>query len=125
MRHQVKYLSLLENLRIRRAGHAYKKPYDKFVQRYKSLCVSTWPSYGAMRERDAARLILTAIGCVVDVDFSLGRTKIFVRTSRTFFELERRLAARKHELVSKIKALYKGQKQQRIYKRTLRAGLFV
>ena len=31
--HQVKYLGLLENVRVRRAGFAYRAPYDRFLQR--------------------------------------------------------------------------------------------
>ena len=43
--HQVKYLGLMENLRVRRAGFAYRKTYEQFLQRYKSLCSETWPNY--------------------------------------------------------------------------------
>jgi len=43
--HQVKYLGLMENLRVRRAGFAYRRPYDLFLQRYKSLAPQTWPHY--------------------------------------------------------------------------------
>ena len=31
--HQVKYLGLMENLRVRRAGFAYRRPYEVFLQR--------------------------------------------------------------------------------------------
>ena len=40
---QVKYLGLMENLRVRRAGFAYRRPYTTFLNRYKSLCPETWP----------------------------------------------------------------------------------
>ena len=33
-RHQVSYLGLLENVRVRRAGFAYRQPYDRFLLRY-------------------------------------------------------------------------------------------
>uniref|UniRef100_A0A8C0ISC3 Myosin IG n=1 Tax=Chelonoidis abingdonii TaxID=106734 RepID=A0A8C0ISC3_CHEAB len=33
-RHQVEYLGLLENVRVRRAGFAYRQPYDRFLLRY-------------------------------------------------------------------------------------------
>lgn len=35
----------MENLRVRRAGFAYRRPYDQFLERYKSLCPETWPFY--------------------------------------------------------------------------------
>jgi myosin-1 len=43
--HQVKYLGLMENLRVRRAGFAYRRPYEMFLQRYKCLTPTTWPNY--------------------------------------------------------------------------------
>lgn len=32
--HQVRYLGLLENVRVRRAGFAYRQRYDRFLKRY-------------------------------------------------------------------------------------------
>ena len=37
--HQVEYLGLLENVRVRRAGYAYRMTYERFVHR--SVCVCT------------------------------------------------------------------------------------
>lgn len=34
IRHQVKYLGLMENLRVRRAGFAYRRKYEAFLQRW-------------------------------------------------------------------------------------------
>lgn len=36
-RHQVEYLGLLENVRVRRAGFASRQPYPRFLLRYHSL----------------------------------------------------------------------------------------
>lgn len=36
--HQVKYLGLMENLRVRRAGFAYRRPYEVFLQRWAIYC---------------------------------------------------------------------------------------
>ena len=33
VRHQVKYLGLMENLRVRRAGFAYRRHFEAFLQR--------------------------------------------------------------------------------------------
>ncbi len=38
--HQVKYLGLLENVRVRRAGFAHREAYDTFYKRYKIICPS-------------------------------------------------------------------------------------
>jgi myosin-1 len=39
---QVQYLGLLENVRVRRAGFAFRAPFDRFLQRYKKLNPATW-----------------------------------------------------------------------------------
>lgn len=33
VKHQVEYLGLRENIRVRRAGYAYRRPFRKFLQR--------------------------------------------------------------------------------------------
>ena len=45
MRHQVAYLGLMENVRVRRAGYAYRQAYEPCLERYKMLCKQTWPHW--------------------------------------------------------------------------------
>ncbi len=40
VRHQVEYLGLKENIRVRRAGYAYRRVYDKFLRRWVVLSLS-------------------------------------------------------------------------------------
>ncbi len=37
VRHQVEYLGLRENIRVRRAGYAFRRAFKKFLQRYNQL----------------------------------------------------------------------------------------
>uniref|UniRef100_A0A8C6ZZF2 Myosin IG n=1 Tax=Nothoprocta perdicaria TaxID=30464 RepID=A0A8C6ZZF2_NOTPE len=85
-RHQVSYLGLLENVRVRRAGFAYRQPYDRFLQRYKMTCEYTWPNHLMATDRDATEALLEQHGFQKDVAY--GRTKVFIRTPRTLFSLE-------------------------------------
>ncbi|CAM9656497.1 unnamed protein product [Ectocarpus sp. 12 AP-2014] len=41
--HQVTYLGLRENVKVRRQGYAYRMPFEHFVRRYGFLSESTWP----------------------------------------------------------------------------------
>lgn len=51
VRHQVQYLGLMENLRVRRAGFCYRRQFQVFLQRYKCLCPATWPMWeGSLKE---------------------------------------------------------------------------
>uniref|UniRef100_A0AAQ4PZI5 Unconventional myosin-Ib n=1 Tax=Gasterosteus aculeatus aculeatus TaxID=481459 RepID=A0AAQ4PZI5_GASAC len=43
--HQVRYLGLMENVRVRRAGYAFRQAYEPCLERYKMLCKRTWPHW--------------------------------------------------------------------------------
>uniref|UniRef100_A0A8C9W069 Myosin IB n=1 Tax=Scleropages formosus TaxID=113540 RepID=A0A8C9W069_SCLFO len=45
VRHQVRYLGLMENVRVRRAGYAFRQLYKPCLERYKMLCQQTWPHW--------------------------------------------------------------------------------
>ncbi len=65
VKHQVEYLGLKENIRVRRAGFAYRRPFDKFLRRCDgkdqgSRCIS--------------RLVATRVGGGVLVTLPLSET---------------------------------------------------
>ncbi|KAJ8312315.1 hypothetical protein KUTeg_009688 [Tegillarca granosa] len=78
--HQVKYLGLMENLRVRRAGFAYRRPFEVFLKRYKSLCPATWPKFDGPA-RDGVELLVKHLN-YTDDDYKLGKTKLFIRFPR-------------------------------------------
>uniref|UniRef100_A0AAX7SU27 Myosin IG n=1 Tax=Astatotilapia calliptera TaxID=8154 RepID=A0AAX7SU27_ASTCA len=84
--HQVAYLGLLENVRVRRAGFAYRQLYARFLQRYKMTCEYTWPNHLMASDREAVEAIVIQHGFQDDVAY--GQTKLFVRTPRSLFTLE-------------------------------------
>uniref|UniRef100_A0A671N4E2 Unconventional myosin-Ic-like n=1 Tax=Sinocyclocheilus anshuiensis TaxID=1608454 RepID=A0A671N4E2_9TELE len=96
IRHQVKYLGLMENLRVRRAGFAYRRRYETFLQRYKSLCPDTWPNWDG-RLVDGVSTLVKYLGYKPE-EYKLGRTKIFIRFPKTLFATEDALEVRKHSL---------------------------
>lgn len=42
---QARYLGLMENVRVRRAGYAFRQLYGPFLERYKMLSRRTWPRW--------------------------------------------------------------------------------
>lgn len=84
--HQVRYLGLLENVRVRRAGFCHRQSYDKFLLRYKMISVYTWPNFRGGDPKEGVRVLLTEKKFSNDVQF--GHTKIFLRTPQTLFALE-------------------------------------
>jgi myosin-1 len=89
VRHQVQYLGLLENVRVRRAGFAYRAPFARFLKRYMKLSPQTW-GVGFQYQGDpkqGCEIILRDIG-LDGTQYQMGRTKIFVRHPETCFYLE-------------------------------------
>lgn len=83
---QVGYLGLKENIRVRRAGFAYRRPFEKFLQRYSILSDETWPYWRGDLKKGISH-ILSAANITSD-QFQMGREKIFIRTPETLFILE-------------------------------------
>ncbi|KAL5381464.1 hypothetical protein DPSP01_007177 [Paraphaeosphaeria sporulosa] len=88
--HQIKYLGLQENVRIRRAGFASRQTFDKFVERFFLLSPKTgyageytWSgSY-----ESGAKQILKDTNIPAE-EFQMGVTKVFIKTPETLFALE-------------------------------------
>ncbi|KAH2983442.1 hypothetical protein KXV25_001813 [Aspergillus fumigatus] len=88
--HQIKYLGLQENVRIRRAGFAYRQTFDKFVERFYLLSPKTSYAGDYTWTGDAesgARQILKDTSIPAE-EYQMGITKVFVKTPETLFALE-------------------------------------
>ncbi|KAM7391895.1 hypothetical protein PAMP_022543 [Pampus punctatissimus] len=108
IRHQVKYLGLMEHLRVRRAGFAYRRKYEVFLKRYKPLCPATWPHWRGV-PADGVEVLVQHLGYLPD-EYKMGRTKIFIRHPRTLYATEDAYEKCKHELATRLQAKYKGYK---------------
>uniref|UniRef100_A0A0R3RKD1 Myosin motor domain-containing protein n=1 Tax=Elaeophora elaphi TaxID=1147741 RepID=A0A0R3RKD1_9BILA len=84
--HQVRYLGLLENVRVRRAGFAYRITYERFLQRYKMLSTRTWPNPSEGLAMENTNFLLEKFD--LHKDCVNGKTKLFIRSPRTVFKLE-------------------------------------
>jgi myosin-1 len=76
VKHQVRYLGLKENVRVRRAGFAYRRPFDKFLWRYAILTTETWPRC-EVNVRQGCEVICREMNLAQD-QYQLGRTKVFM-----------------------------------------------
>uniref|UniRef100_A0A8D2IZ05 Myosin IF n=1 Tax=Varanus komodoensis TaxID=61221 RepID=A0A8D2IZ05_VARKO len=86
VKHQVEYLGLKENIRVRRAGFAYRRLFHKFLQRYAILTPETWPHWRG-DERQGVQHLLRSVNMDVD-QYQMGRTKVFVKNPESLFLLE-------------------------------------
>ena len=88
--HQVKYLGLQENVRIRRAGFAYRSTFERFVERFYLLSPKcsyageyTWTG----DPKSGVRQILKD-SSIPQEEWQMGVTKAFIKTPETLFALE-------------------------------------
>uniref|UniRef100_A0A8C5FDK9 Unconventional myosin-Ic-like n=1 Tax=Gadus morhua TaxID=8049 RepID=A0A8C5FDK9_GADMO len=80
VRHQVKYLGLMENLRVRRAGFAYRRHFEAFLQRYKPLCPETWPVWQGELAEGVSTLV-QYLGYKPE-EYKMGRYLVLMNTLR-------------------------------------------
>lgn len=85
-RHQVEYLGLKENIRVRRAGFAYRRVFEKFIKRYAILSQETWPSWNG-DPRQGIKILMKSVN-MDDDQFQMGKTKVFVKNPESLFLLE-------------------------------------
>ncbi|XP_037320611.2 unconventional myosin-Id [Pungitius pungitius] len=121
-RHQVEYLGLLENVRVRRAGFAYRQTYPRFLQRYKMISEFTWPNHDLPSDGEAVKRLLQ--GCGFDQDAAFGKTKVFIRTPRTLFSLEEQRVEMVQRIVLFLQKVWRGTIARMRYRR-MRAALVI
>lgn len=73
----MEYLGLKENIRVRRAGFAYRRPFAKFLQRYGILTKETWPRWSG-NEKQGVEWILKSLD-INRSQYQLGKTKLFIK----------------------------------------------
>lgn len=118
--HQVRYLNLLENVKIRRAGFACRVKFINFNKRFKVLGKDTVQSHffasaspdqitNALLQAAAARLpALTNSG---EVQF--GQTKLFIKSPEVYFSLQALRRTMLGEVAAKLQRFWRRFKAQR------------
>lgn len=123
VKHQVKYLGLMENLRVRRAGFAYRRPFPFFLQRYKCLCPDTWPVWDD-DPSEGVKILCEHLGYKED-EYKIGVTKIFIRFPQTLFATEDAFQAKKPALATLIQTQFRGYYQRKKYVRLRVAAIIL
>jgi len=94
---QVRYLGLVENMKVRRAGYPYRMSYDWFEWRYKMIVPSLWPKHDKSNKA-ATQVIVDYYHLNELVVF--GKSKLFIRTPKTIYYLEEKRNERMKYIVS-------------------------
>jgi myosin-1 len=102
---QVRYLGLVENVKVRRAGYCYRAPMDKFLDRFKLVCPHTYPVWNGS-VKDGIHEILLYAGVTAE-EFEFGRTKVFIKNPQTVFKLESSRDAKIEAVVRKLQLAWR------------------
>ena len=76
VKHQIKYLGLVENVRVRRAGYAYRREFEKFTKRYGIVNKKTMFWKGPVDE--GIRIIMNTVN-IDEQQYQMGKTKVFIK----------------------------------------------
>ncbi|CAH2327481.1 unconventional myosin-Ie-like [Pelobates cultripes] len=86
VKHQAEYLGLRENIRVRRAGYAYRRIFQKFLNRYAILTRETYPVWRGDEKKGVLHL-LNSVNMESD-QYQLGKSKVFIKAPESLFLLE-------------------------------------
>lgn len=113
--HQIKYLGLQENIRVRRAGFAYRAEFAKMIQRFYLLSPAT--SYAGDYiwqgdDRSGCERILKDTG-IAKEEWQMGVTKAFIKNPETLFALETMRDRYWHNMAGRIQRAWRGYVRHR------------
>ncbi|GAA5976419.1 hypothetical protein JCM5350_001685 [Sporobolomyces pararoseus] len=107
--HQIKYLGLQENVRVRRAGFAYRNTFEKMVERFYLLSPATSYAGDYIWQGDArtgCEQILKDTG-IKREEWQMGVTKAFIKNPETLFALESMRDKYWHNMAGRIQRCWR------------------
>lgn len=107
--HQIKYLGLQENVRIRRAGFAYRQSFEKFVDRFFLLSPATSYAgeYTWTGTYEAAVKQILKDTSIPPEEWQMGVTKAFIKSPETLFALEHMRDRYWHNMATRIQRMWR------------------
>ncbi|TPX34504.1 hypothetical protein SmJEL517_g02861 [Synchytrium microbalum] len=100
--HQVRYLNLKENIKVRRAGFAYRVTFDRFMRRFGILTDETFPQWHGPVHEGIAHIML-------------GKSKIFIKSPESLFLLEEVRERKYHHYAKIIQRAYRSWKSRKYF----------
>lgn len=113
--HQIKYLGLQENIRVRRAGFAYRNTFEKMVERFYLLSPATSYAGDYIWQGDAqsgCEQILKDTG-IAREEWQMGVTKAFIKNPETLFALESMRDKYWHNMAARIQRCWRAYLRRR------------
>ena len=111
---QVRYLGLLENVHVRRAGYSFRETYERFFARYRMLAPQVWPNGTGNAKADSIA-IMEHLGHSGADAMATGKTKLFIRKPQTLFALEELRERALSDFASMIQKAFRGYRAVKFF----------
>ncbi|KAJ3303728.1 Unconventional myosin-Ie [Kappamyces sp. JEL0829] len=111
--HQVRYLNLAENIKVRRAGFCYRNTFEKFLRRFAILSEHTFPRWsGSVQE--GVGIIMQSVS-MDPKEWQLGTQKVFIKSPESLFLLEESRDRKYHGYAKIIQRAYRRWKSRKYF----------
>ncbi|KAI8925857.1 P-loop containing nucleoside triphosphate hydrolase protein [Entophlyctis helioformis] len=111
--HQVRYLNLKENIKVRRAGFCYRNTFEKFLRRFAILTPQTFPSWHGSLQ-DGIKHIMASVSMDAQ-EWQLGNAKVFIKSPESLFLLEEQRDRKYHHYAKVIQRAYRRWKSRKYF----------
>ncbi|KAI8914411.1 P-loop containing nucleoside triphosphate hydrolase protein [Gorgonomyces haynaldii] len=111
--HQVRYLNLKENIKVRRAGFSYRNTFENFLRRFAILTPETFPKWRG-QPRDGIQVIMQSVG-LDSKEWQLGTSKVFIKAPESLFLLEEQRDRKYHSYAVVIQRAYRRYKSRKYF----------
>jgi len=121
VKHQIRYLNMLETIRVKKAGYCNRQHYTRFLARYKMIAPSTWPFWEGAPKEGAMEIAKVLIPSPLDrqAECQFGKKKIFIKSAKTLFLLEELRSKQMPKVCVIIQRHWRGYKARQWYKSEL------
>ncbi|KAK5579173.1 hypothetical protein RB653_008852 [Dictyostelium firmibasis] len=121
VKHQVRYLNMLETIRVRKAGYCHKQHYTRFLCRYKMISKDTWPFWNGSAKDGVIAIVRAASGIqnIPSGECQFGKKKLFIKSASTLFHFEELRQKILPSIVKTIQRVWRGYKVRKWYKQEL------
>lgn len=111
--HQVRYLNLKENIKVRRAGFCYRNTFEKFLKRFAILTSQTFPRWNG-KPQDGVIVIMNSVN-MDSKEWQLGTQKLFIKSPESLFLLEESRDRKYHQCAKVIQRAYRRWKSRKYF----------
>lgn len=116
--HQVHYLGLVENIKVRRAGFAFRREFDRIIQRYRILAPEIVGN--CVQDQIKACKVILEAGKLDMKRYQVGKTKLFLKDQQMISQLEDCRVAILSKFAISIQTRYRGYRARKKYEELIK-----